>query len=162
MGTSSDHKGRSGGAWTSYKTAATGFAKNGGRDRAALALGQYVAAMGGAAAASSSAGSGRAVGSRAGRFLSGLASVGLEQTLEELGLHNLVGADRFEVVTALVDYLAGDGDSLDAAAARDAACDLIDDLFGEVSDYEELNQSQGEMYISLDFTVGGRPFESQR
>ena len=66
------------------------------------------------------------------------------------------------MVTALVDYLAGDGDSLDAAAARDAACDLIDDLFGEVSDYEELNQSQGEMYISLDFTVGGRPFESQR
>ena len=25
-----------------------------------------------------------------------------------------------------------------------------------------LNQSQGEMYISLDLTVGGRPFESQR
>ena len=42
------------------------------------------------------------------------------------------------MVTALVDYLAGDGDSLDAAAARDAACDLIDELFGEVSDYEQL------------------------
>ena len=138
MGTSSDHKGGSGGAWTPYKIAATGFAKNGGRNRAALALGRHVSAIGGAAAASSSSASGRAVGSRAGRFLSGLASVGLDQTLDELGLHDLVGADRYEVVTALVDYLSGDGDSRDAAAARDAACDLIDALFGDVSDYEEL------------------------
>ena len=42
------------------------------------------------------------------------------------------------MVAALVDYLAGDGDSRDAAAARDAACDLIDALFGDVSDYEDL------------------------
>ena len=138
MGTSSDHKGRSGGAWTPYKHAATGFAKNGGRNRAALALSRHVGAMGGAAAAASSARSGRAVGSRAGRFLSGFASVGLDQTLDEIGLDHLVGADRYEVVTALVDYIAGDGDSRDAAAARDAACDLIDALFGDVSDYEEL------------------------
>ena len=61
--------------------------------------------MGGAAAASSSSASGRTVGSRAGRFLSGLASVGLDQTLDELSLRHLVGADRYEVVTALVDYL---------------------------------------------------------
>ena len=142
MGTSSDHKGRSGGAWTSYKSAATGFAKIGGRSRGAHAIGRHVTAIGGAAAASSSAVSGRSVGKRVGRFLSSLASVGLDQTLEELGLRHLIGADRYEVVASLVDYLAGDGDSRDAAAARDAACDLIDSLFGDAAEYDGLVASE--------------------
>ena len=138
MGTSSDHKGRSGGEWTAYKSAATSFAKSGGRSRAARALSRHVSAGGGATAVSTSAVSGRTVGRKAGRFLAGLASVGLDQTLDELGLHHLIGADRYEVVAALIDYLAGDGDSRDAAAARDAACDLIDALFGDAADYEGL------------------------
>lgn len=139
MGTSSDHQGGSGGAWTPYKTAATGFAKHGGSGRAGRALRGHVAAIGGASAAASSAVSGRSVGTRAGRLLSGLATAGLDQTLDELGLRHLVGADRYEVVAALVDYLAGNGDSRDAAAARDAACDLIDALFADITDYGELS-----------------------
>ena len=139
MGTSSDHPGGSGGAWTPYKAAATRFAKHGGTGgRAARVLKRHVAAIGGASAAASSAVAGRSVGRRAGKLLSGLATAGLEQSLLDLGLNHLVGADRYEIVAALVDYLAGDADSRDAAAARDAACDLIDALFGEADQYEEL------------------------
>ena len=138
MGTSSDHEGGSGGHWTAYKRAASYFARHGGPQRGRQVLSRHVAALGGASTASTSAISGRSAGKRAGRFLSGLAMYGLDRTLEDLGLQHLIGSSRFEVVAALIDYLAGESDSREAAAARDAACDLIDDLFGDAVDYDQI------------------------
>ena len=139
MGTSSDHTGDSGGAWTAYKRAATSYAKHGGIGRAGRVLKRHVAAMGGATGASHSAEAGRIAGGRAGSLLVGLATVGLERpTLERLGLQRLIGSDRYEVIAALLDFIGGEGGDRDAAAARDAACDLIESVFGDVPEFEQL------------------------
>lgn len=50
----------------------------------------------------------------------------------------LVGQDRFVVLDELVTFIAGDGDDLDAQAARDAACDVLDEIFGDADAWEEI------------------------
>jgi hypothetical protein len=49
-----------------------------------------------------------------------------------------VGRDRFEVLDALITYIAGSGSDLEAQAARNAACDILDELFPEGVDYDDL------------------------
>jgi hypothetical protein len=128
MGTSADFSGGRGGPWTGYKRAATSFAKNGGRQRAGIVLARHVATLGGTAGAVSSASAGRLATQRLGGVLAGIAEDGLPQTLERLGLQSLVGKDRFDVLEGLIDAIAGDGDDLEAQAARSAALDVLDQL----------------------------------
>lgn len=131
MGTSSDYGGGRGGAWTPYKRAATSFASNGGRERAGRVLARQVATLGGAAGAAASA----AAGARAARRLAAFLAGGVSDTGEPttfnfaaVGLGDLVGADRYEALDALVDAIAGEGASLEAQAARAAALDVLGDL----------------------------------
>ncbi|SCF19925.1 hypothetical protein GA0070563_106120 [Micromonospora carbonacea] len=63
---------------------------------------------------------------------------GLAPTLEALGLAELVGRDRFDVLDGLVTLLAGDGDDLDSQAARDAACDVLDEVFADADTWQDL------------------------
>jgi hypothetical protein len=140
MGTSSDHTGGTGGAWTPYKHAASNFARRGGGARADKVLARYVGALGGASAAASSA---RAIGVRSGQgiaaFGAGLASDGLTPTLEHLGLGHLVGADRYEVLDGLVDALGGDGGSLEDQAVERAIIEAFRELYpDDAQTYEEL------------------------
>ncbi|GAB4076066.1 hypothetical protein GCM10028781_08300 [Nostocoides australiense] len=62
------------------------------------------------------------------------------QALTAIGLGHLVGQDRFTVLDELVTYIAGTGDDLDSGAARDAACDVLDEVFGDADSWEELDQ----------------------
>jgi len=112
MGTSSDHSGGSGGPWTPFKRAATSYAKHGGADRAGRMLARHVATLGGAAAAAASARTGTTAAQRLGGLLAGVATEGLTPTLERFGLADQVGRDRFEVLDALITYIAGSGSDL--------------------------------------------------
>lgn len=100
MGTSASNSGGSGGAWTSFKRDASAFARYGGLSRAGRALGGHVGALGGAAAATGSAGSGIRTGQSLARLLAASTGpAGLAGGLEEVGLGHLVGSDRFTILT---------------------------------------------------------------
>ncbi|MET8013587.1 hypothetical protein [Streptomyces sp. NPDC005266] len=94
--------------------------------------------MGGAAAASAGAMAGRTTAQRLGGLLAGVASGGLGEALRQASLGDLIGRDRFEVVDELVTQLAGAGGDLDGQAARDAVCDVLDELFGDADSWDEL------------------------
>lgn len=141
MGTSSDYGGGRGGAWTGYKRAASSFARHGGNERAGRVLARHVDTLGGARTAAG----GAAAGGRAARvlaaFLTGGAP-GVEETrldFAAVGLDNLIGADRFDVLDGLVDAIAGEGSDLEAQAARAAALDVLSELvLDDEVDLEEL------------------------
>jgi len=144
MGTSADRTAGSGGAWTPLKFAATAYVRSldagagSRRERAGRVLARHVPVLGGAGGATASARAGRAGLQRLGGLLSGIGESGLAATLEAFGLGALVGRDRFDVLDSLVTLIAGDGDDLDSQAARDAACDVLDEVFAEAEDWEDL------------------------
>lgn len=139
MGTSSDYGGGSGGAWRPFKVAATNYAKRGGNTNARRVVARHVAALGGVGGATRSAATGIGGAQRFAGLLSGIARDGLTQALRDAGLGDLVDRDRFEVVRALVDAIAGAGGDLEGQAARAAALDVIDELFAEGEDYTDLS-----------------------
>lgn len=143
MGTSGDRDGGKGGAWTPLKRAATDLAKSAGSgggsaDQVNRLLGRSVAVLGGSAAAAGSAVGGTAGLSGLGGFLSAFAEGGLPEALQFLGLERLIGSDRFDILDELVTALSGDGGDLESQAARDAECDVLDELFGEADDWSQL------------------------
>jgi hypothetical protein len=147
MGTSTDRTSGSGGAWTDLKRAATSYFRNPSQGTAGLEatqrlLARHVPVLGGAAAAAASATAGRSGVQRLGGLLAHIGTGGLENALRDSSLGDLVGKDRFEVVDELLTALSGDGSDLDSAAARDAMCDVLEDLFSEADSWEELKQTQ--------------------
>lgn len=142
MGTSADRSAGSGGDWTPLKHATNSYVRGLGRSdsgqRARRVLARHVPLLGGAGGASASAGAGGAGIRQLGALLSGIAANGVTQTLESLGLSRLVGEDRFVVLDELITFITGDGDDLDAQAARDAACDVLDEVFGDADAWDEL------------------------
>jgi len=75
-------------------------------------------------------------------LIAGIGSGDLGTAFSSLGLSRLVGQDRFVVLDELVTFIAGYGDDLDAQAARDAACDVLDELFGDADAWDELASVQ--------------------
>lgn len=73
--------------------------------------------------------------------LSGIGGPGLGPTLAAAGLQRFIGLDRFEVLDALMTMVAGDGADVEAQAARDAACDVFDELFGDAESWDELDEA---------------------
>jgi hypothetical protein len=106
-------------------------------------LARLVQALGGASGATAAAVAGAGVPSaqRVGVLGSGLAGPGLTPTLESLGLQQLVGGSRFDVVEGLVDEIAGSGDALEEQAARTAALDVLNEVFGDAETYEQLEEA---------------------
>jgi hypothetical protein len=144
MGTSTDRGGGSGGAWTPLKRAATSFmnAADGGRGTSFAGrrlLARHVPVLGGAAGAVAGARAGRAGAQRLGSLLSGIAGDGLATSLTRQGLADLVGGDRFTVLDALANLIAGDGADLDAQAARDATFDVLAELFPDADSWTDLD-----------------------
>lgn len=132
MGTSASNAGGKGGAWTGFKRDASWFARLGGQGRAARALGGHVAAFGGAAAATGSARAGIRTGQSLARFLAGSTGpTGLAGGLEAVDLAHLIGADRFTILSELLDRFAGPGNDLEEQAARDALLDVLDEVLPE-------------------------------
>lgn len=142
MGTSADRSAGAGGTWTPLKHAANSYVRGIGRsdsgDRARRVLARHVPLLGGAGGAASSARAGSAGIRHLGALLSGIGASGVGQAFASLGLSRLVGEDRFVVLDELVTFIAGDGDDLDAQAARDAACDVLDEVFGDADAWDEL------------------------
>ncbi len=144
MGTSSDRTAGSRGAWTPLKRAATSYTRaasggsGGGSGRAQRVLASHVPVLGGAGAAAASARAGRTGVQRLGGLLAGIGGPGLAPALHGLGLGDLVGRDRFDVLDRLVTLIGGDGGDLDSQAARDALCDVLEELFAEADSWEEL------------------------
>lgn len=142
MGTSADRSAGSGGAWTPLKYATTSYVRHldspdsGARGRRVLA--RHVPLLGGAATATGSARAGTAGIQRLGALLAGIGSGGLAEALSSIGLQALIGQDRFTVLDELISFIAGDGNDLDAQAARDAACDVLEDIFGDADQWDEL------------------------
>ncbi|MER7278050.1 hypothetical protein ABT369_26770 [Dactylosporangium sp. NPDC000244] len=95
--------------------------------------------LGGAGAATASARAGRAGIQRLGDFLTDIGTGDLGSALRDAGLERLVGQDRFDVLDELITYIAGDGSDADSQAARDAACDVIDDVFGDADSWDDLH-----------------------
>lgn len=129
--------------WTRLRRAGTDFGKQGGPDLAGRVLARLIQALGGATAATAAAVAGAGVPSaqRIGVVGSGLAGPGLTPTLESLGLRRLVGGSRFDVVEGLVDEIAGSGDALEEQAARTAALDVLNEVFGDAETYEQLEET---------------------
>jgi hypothetical protein len=142
MGTSNDYGGGKGGAWTPFKLAATNYARHGGEERARRVLARHVATLGGVGAAVTSAGAGITAAQRLAGLFSGVGRAGLDATLQTYALGAMVGRDRFEVLEALIDLVAPAGADLEGQAARSAACDVIDEVFGNAESYEELASLQ--------------------
>ncbi len=143
MGTSADRSAGKGGDWTPLKHATNsyvrGLGSGGSVGRAQRVLARHVPLLGGAAGATSSARAGSRGATRLGALIAGIGTGGLASAFNTLGLTRLVGQDRFVVLDELVTFIAGDGDDLDAQAARDAACDVIDELFGDADSWSELS-----------------------
>lgn len=142
MGTSADRTAGRGGDWTPLKVAATsyvrGLNRTDSKERAERVVARHVAVLGGAATAASTGVAGTRGIRRLGALLSGFTVEGVQQTLNTLGLVQLVGQDRFVVLDELVTFIGGNGDDLDAQAARDASCDILDELFGDADSWQEL------------------------
>lgn len=140
MGTSKDYDGKTGGANTGFKRSATSFAKHGGQNRIQRLLARHVAVLGGSSAATSSATAGLRGAQSIAAFGAALGSGGLPQALDEVGLGDLVGGSRFDVLNGLVTKLVGNGSSLEDNAAREAAFDVLETLFpSDLQDFDELD-----------------------
>lgn len=144
MGTSADRATGSGGAWTPLKHAATAYARaasggaGGTRATAERVLGRHVAVLGGSSAAAGGARAGTSALARLGGLLAGIAASGLAPALAQCGLGDLVGKDRFDVLDELVTLIAGDGADVESQAARDAAFDVVDELYADADTWAEL------------------------
>jgi hypothetical protein len=144
VGTSADRAAGTGGNWTPLKYAANAYVRGLGRansnERAHRVLARHVPLLGGAAGATATARAGRSGITRLGGLLSGLGTGTPAQALASIGLGHLVGQDRFTVLDELVTYIGGTGNDLDSGAARDAACDVLDEVFGDADSWDELDR----------------------
>lgn len=104
----------------------------GGRARSGIrrAAASYVRARGGSQAASRSSRSARIASGGLGGFLSDVATRGISDALRELGLSAYEGRDADTVFAAIANALAPAGESREAAAARQATNQALDQLYG--------------------------------
>lgn len=141
MGTSADFSGPTGGAWTTYKMASANFVRYKGEKQRSRVLATFARAVaaGGQGTAGGSVGSagGSVAGGAvvAGQSLAGfgadLVNRGLDAALRGVGLDDLIGKERFDVLGGLLDKLIGDGSTIDEVHAKSALNDAIGQLFPE-------------------------------
>jgi hypothetical protein len=147
MGTSADRTAGRGGTWTPLKHATASYVRglrSGSSDTSGYArrvLARHVPVLGGSAGAASRARAGRAGIQRLGSLLGGVGDSGLEATLTSLGLAELVGRARFDVLDELITFVAGDGNDLDSEAARDAVCEVLDQVFVDADTWDEMTDT---------------------
>ena len=128
------------------RTNFTRFARSGGSNTRALrrAVHGYVSTgTRGSRNASSRMGSARITASGALGLFRGFLRDGVENTLRQLNLGNLVGRSAEDLLTGLTDTICRDGGSIDEAIARDAWLETIAELdqFG-IEDFDALTTDQ--------------------
>lgn len=101
----------------------------GGARRLRVAGRRYVRAKGGAKSATASSTAGRATTAGLGGFLSGVATGGVAQAAQSLGIQAVVGQRAELVLAAVIDAIAPAGTTNDEAIARRAASETLRELF---------------------------------
>lgn len=117
--------------WQMAKSSMSRFASSGERNSLSRAGRHYVGAKGGRSAAAQAASTGKSVALKVGGFLSMVAKAGISTALNEIGLGHMVGRSASEVLATLIDVLAPAGATLQEAAARKAADDVLEKLYEE-------------------------------
>lgn len=117
--------------WQQAKSNLTRFTKTGGKQELANAGRSYVKARGGARRAAQSSAAGRAATGRVIGFLSRVATRGIADALESIGLRDFLGQSVEVALAAIMNKLAPAGAGLDEAAARKAVDLALLSIFEE-------------------------------
>jgi hypothetical protein len=117
-------------SWQTAKSRMTRFAKaGGGRDGLAKAGSAYVAAKGGARAATASSGQGKRITAGIGGFFSSVSLHGIQEAVASLGLATVVGEPAESVIAKIAEALAPAGATREEVAARKAVNDVLSNLY---------------------------------
>jgi len=141
MGTSTGYGLPTTGNWPSVKGDVTALGQSGiaSIPRISQVMNGYLHAHGGAVAAAQQAPTASRTGAKLGGLFAGIGANGFTQTLQDIGLSDLVGKSASEVMRGLIDYLIEPGSLLDEALVREAFQDYRDEVIGQCDTYEELD-----------------------
>ncbi|GEM_PF-1969705 len=95
------------------------------------AVREYVRANRGAQNATRASRASKSSTSSLGGFLAGVAQRGVDQALRDIGLSDAVGSSISNVMTAVLNAIAPDGNTLDQAVARQAETDTLKELYSK-------------------------------
>ena len=148
MGTSKSYQAPTNPPWANYKKEVTNASRNGAVSTvvAKSVLHDYIQTNGGATAIARGGGTiggsraSQKAGGRVGWFVGSVANQGLDETLRDVGLDELVGKSAGEITLALIDKLSEDGSTLDQVDARNAMSDLFTDLLAEAETYAQVTE----------------------
>jgi len=116
--------------WASVSRHFGSFTRGGGGVSLGKALGSYTKSKGGARQATGAARAGRASTAKLGRFLSNIASGGIQAATKELGLAStIIGMPIDLALGAILDVLAPDGATPDDSAARRAINSTLEEMY---------------------------------
>lgn len=124
-----------------------------GRNLHKAVAGYVNSSLGGSRNATSRLGAAKVSSERLLSLFNGISTRGLNSTLVEYGLGNLIGKTVNEIFIGIVDFVCPDGGSIDEGIARSSFIEtlaILDEL--EITDINEMNESQflafTETYIS--------------
>lgn len=120
--------------WGKSKGALTRIAKSTSGSSIRKAGNKYVSGLGGRRAATRAAAQGRITGGKYASFLGAIASGGINNALQNLGLGNLEGRSSEEICLAIADAIAPTGSTNDEAIARDALISTLDSLYNKLQE----------------------------
>jgi hypothetical protein len=149
MGTSKGYLPPTGYLWTKAKRSVTDMVNhNFESESIGKAVGNYArATSGGSRGGSGSRVSRMAeVGSRAGGFFDIAQTEGFKTALEEVGLGDLADKSSAEVYAGLLDYLTGNGSTLDDSVVRDSMSEV---LKGEIEKHQK-DKEINEIFEQMD------------
>lgn len=139
--------------FTIARTNFSQFAGSNGGNGAGLgrAVSNYVSkSSGGSRQAARRMGASRNSGSRLLGFMSNVINNGVEETLQELNLGNLIGRPIDEIFLGMLDYICPDGGTIDEGIARDAFVEMIADLSETgITDFGALTNEQMKTVFEL-------------
>lgn len=120
--------------WGKSKGALTRIAKSTSGSSIQKAGRKYVSGLGGRRGATRAAAQGRITGGKYASFLGAIASGGINNALQNLGLDNLLGRSSEEICLAIADAIAPTGSTNDEAIARDALISTLDSLYNKLQE----------------------------
>lgn len=120
--------------WGKSKGALTRIAKSTSGSNIQKAGRKYVSGLGGRRGATRAAAQGKSTGIKYASFLGAIASGGINNALQNLGLDNLVGRSSEEICLAIADAIAPTGSTNDEAIARDALISTLDSLYNKLQE----------------------------
>lgn len=147
MGTSKGYSPPTGYLWSSAKRAVTSMINsNCSSESVGRAVAKYIQAtkQGNGAILGSKNQLVANAGAKASNFFNYAQKYGLNESLREAGLQNLIGKSNEEVYSGLLDYFTESGSSLNESIVRDSMVEVMKDIF-----LDKDNQSFDEIFNSL-------------